>query len=215
MPVAAPLREIFPADRNLARFVMAMSIARNDVEHALNEAESAAEEDRPEFAYLVRITTGHLFEGIEALQRWSNDPEVADFLRGLPEDGLMARKQVNRARDQIGREALEHLRNHTFHYPYPGSAGKIDSATLLGGVMLSLAEKPVNITVLKGPPRRFRLQFADEVANTLAHLKHKPLADDDALREQLGQTRVTAKAFAFLIDSAFVSYCEKYDLHMG
>jgi hypothetical protein len=97
-----------------------MSIARNDVEYAVTMTEAAAKDPPPEFNYLTRIATGHLLEGIEAFERWSQDPDVARFLRALPEAGRAAREQVRDARNKIGSEALRNARNHTFHYPYPG-----------------------------------------------------------------------------------------------
>jgi hypothetical protein len=46
-----PIPEVFDPDRIDARFVVAMSIARNDIDVALRDGIAAAHDDRPDFAY--------------------------------------------------------------------------------------------------------------------------------------------------------------------
>jgi hypothetical protein len=55
-----PIPEVFDLDRTDARFVVAMSMARNDIEVALRDGIAAAHDDRPDFAYRVRLVTSHL-----------------------------------------------------------------------------------------------------------------------------------------------------------
>ena len=49
------IADVFPHDDITARFVVAMSIARNDIELALRDGIRAAERDAPDFTYRVRV----------------------------------------------------------------------------------------------------------------------------------------------------------------
>lgn len=59
-----PLARVFPADDPISPFAMAMAIAGNDVEHAVRQAVRTNTENRPEFGYWVRVSSGFLFEGV-------------------------------------------------------------------------------------------------------------------------------------------------------
>lgn len=201
-----PLHVIFPVDEEhpLSPFVMSMSIARNDIEHALAEAEKQAKADEPTYAYFVRLAAGHLYEALEALEFWKHERPILTFLRGLPEPGPRALRAVNSARQQIGHRAMLHARNSTFHYASPDP--KYDSVSTLRDVMEALADKPVSILIDR-EEERVRLSFADEVATALAFWKHHH-ADSNTLRKQFLQTRETAAAFTTLIDVAVVAYLQ-------
>lgn len=81
------IRDVFPADDPEARFVVAMSMARNDVKYCVQQAVRAGANDDPEFWYLVRVSYGHPIEGLEALGRWrQHNSDVQAFLRRLPQD---------------------------------------------------------------------------------------------------------------------------------
>ncbi len=194
-----PLGEVFPTDDKLAPFIVAMSMARNDIEHALYATETAAKNDAPALTYFVRLATGHLFEAIQALDCWCQDSDIAGFLRRLPEPGAGALRAVNRTRQQIGHEALDHARNH---YACPDSS--YDSSETLREVMDALSEKPVNLEIDRNE-RRVRLVFADEVAIALALWKHNH-THPDAFGGQLRHTRTAAAAFTILIDVSVVAY---------
>lgn len=60
------IRDVFPADDPEARFVVAMSMARNDVKYCVQQAVRAGANADPEFWYLVRVSYGHPIEGLEA-----------------------------------------------------------------------------------------------------------------------------------------------------
>lgn len=61
-PPDASITELFPPDRIDARLVIAMSIARNDVERALRDGIRAADSGDQDFNYRVRLVTWHLIE---------------------------------------------------------------------------------------------------------------------------------------------------------
>ncbi len=136
------------------------------------------------------------------MDRWRQDSYIADLLRRLPEPGATALRAVTRTRQQIGRDALDHARNHTFHYACPDTS--YDSSETLREIMDALSEKPVNLEIDR-EERRVRLVFAEEVAITLALWKHNH-TDPDAFGWQLGHTRAAAAAFTTLIDVSVVAY---------
>jgi len=65
-PFGDPIPEVFPPDDPAARFVVAMSMANNDIDRALADLIRSVDEDRPDFTYRVRLLTGHLVEAIDA-----------------------------------------------------------------------------------------------------------------------------------------------------
>ena len=78
------MRDAFPADQPLSRFLVSMAMARTDIEHAMWNAAKANEDERPEFDYWVRVVMGHFLEAADALEQWRNrSPEVRDFLKRL------------------------------------------------------------------------------------------------------------------------------------
>src|SRR5262245_32606121 len=115
----ATISEAFPPDDPVARFVVSMAMAANDIEHALRAAGAANEADEPEFGYWVRLSIGHLFEAQLALNHWRAYDEVKNLLRKLPETATEDLKRVAGLAQRVGAELLEHNRHLTFHYPYP------------------------------------------------------------------------------------------------
>jgi hypothetical protein len=114
----ATLGETFPHDDELARFVVAMGMARNDIEYTALAAGHANADDAPEFYYLVLVSMAHLFEATHALKQWRQDSSTArSFLRGLPKMVKRDLATATGVAQRVGRGVLEHARNRTFHYP--------------------------------------------------------------------------------------------------
>jgi hypothetical protein len=57
------MRQAFPADQPLSRFLVSMAMARNDIEQAMWKAAEASEADLTEFGYWVRLVMGSLRGG--------------------------------------------------------------------------------------------------------------------------------------------------------
>ena len=115
------IAEVFPPDDPVARFMITMSMARNDVRHAIFQAGEANDRGDEELRnYWVRISTGHFFEAAHALQQWRQQvPAVGAFIAGLPEAARNELRKVTRSVQEMGYDVLEHSRDRTFHYPYP------------------------------------------------------------------------------------------------
>jgi hypothetical protein len=82
-----PIPEVFDPDRVDARFVVTMTIARNDIEVAVHEGMGAAAEGRPDFAYRVRLATSHLVEALDSLNAYSQEDDVKKLMARVPADG--------------------------------------------------------------------------------------------------------------------------------
>jgi hypothetical protein len=203
------IAEVFPHDDPVARFVVAMSMARNDVRHALTQAGRANEEGDPEFTYWVRIATGHYFEAAYALDHWRQLPEVRSLIDQLPQDGRDALRQATSAIQKIGNDALEYSRNRTFHYPYPTSRYPSDQE--FTDTLQALGKEEATLVVESDRYGWFRLQFADRVAEGLAVRKYDPAK----IREQFTLARDGAVGFVNFATRAWETYGRTRGLELG
>lgn len=191
--VTSAMRDAFPADEPLARFLVSMAIARNDIEHAMWKAAEANEADRPEFDYWVRLVMGHFLEAADALEQWRNcSTEVREFLRTLPPEGAAALKEVATTLSKVGKQAVSHARNHTFHYPTPSARYESDAELIR--VLKALGDDPVLLGEVDRRPGRVRYVFADRVALMVAMGKHST-EDLDAYRAQVMDLEAGAAQF--------------------
>jgi hypothetical protein len=187
------MRDAFPADKSLSRFMVSMAMARNDIEHAMLKAAEANEAGRPEFAYWVRLVMGHFLEAADALQQWRNcSTEVRDFLKTLPPEGQTALKEIGKTLTKVGKNAVSHARNHTFHYPIPSA--KYESDAELIRVLDAMGDEPVLLGEIEGRPQRVRYVFADQVALMVAMGKHST-EDREAYHEQVSDLEAGAAQF--------------------
>jgi hypothetical protein len=168
------IAEVFPPEDPVARFMVVMSMARNDVEHALFEAVKVQERgDEGLLNYWSRITTAHFFEGVHALHGWRQLPEIRAFIAKLPREARDDLKAVERNVQTMGSDALEHSRNRTFHYPYPTSRYPTDEE--LTDALRALGDTEARIVVdLSGKVKRYRFEAADRIAIMLSVGKHDP-----------------------------------------
>jgi hypothetical protein len=199
--------EVFDPADPVARFVVAMCIARNDVRHALTQAGRATDDDAPEYAYWIRMAASHYFEADDALREWRQVPEVRAFIRTVPDDGREALRVAASASQKMGKGVLEHLRQRTFHYPSP--ANRYDLDRELEKALCALGGEEV--TAVVEADGFFRWRFADDVALTLSLAKH----DRKRLREQSLLMRDGAIGFVNFATRAWEAYAEKHGLEMG
>lgn len=197
--------DAFPADKPLSRFLVSMAMARNDIEHAMWKAAEANEANRPEFDYWVRLATGHFLEAADALQQWRNcSTEVRDFLRTLPPKGQEPLRQVGGTLNKVGKAAVDHARNHTFHYPTPSERYESDAELIR--VLNAVAEEPVELGQVEGKPR-VRFVFADRIALMVAMGKHS-IEDPEAYRAQVVDLEAGAAAFVNFVGLALAKHLD-------
>jgi len=78
------------------------------------------------------MLNGHLYEGIVALRAWrQSEAEVRNLLDSLADDAKRALKLVCGLEQRIGPEALEAVRQNSFHYPHPDLKRSPDSTAEL------------------------------------------------------------------------------------
>lgn len=196
----ASIEEVFPSDDSVARFMVMVSMARNDVRHAIFEAGSANAADEPDFAYWVRLSTAHFFEAIAAVRSWRQLPEVRAFLGRLSVAARDDLKTATRSVEQIGNAVVAHSRNRTFHYPYP--TGRYPADSELEAVLETMGAAEAQ-WVDEGDGR-FRLKFADDVALALALGKH----EFSQIETQLALARDGSIAFVNFATRAMETYLE-------
>jgi hypothetical protein len=201
---------VFPPDDPAALFVVAVCAAANDVRDAMVEAGRAnpAEHDEPDvthrrrFTQRLRIAQGHLYEAIVTLKAWrQSSPEVRALLNKLPEEAKRRLANVMGLEQQIGTEALEAVRQNSFHYPYPDPKRSPDSAAHLADAIRKNPDVEAGIDV--GEDVRGRYRFADQLMLSMAMGGHDP----ERHSEQMAMIRDTGIDFANLVDEIFVAYC--------
>jgi hypothetical protein len=200
--------DVFPPDDPVALFCVSMAMAANDVEDAIRQAVLAnpdgatdEERDRMRFSQRVRVTYGHLFEGIDALKGWrQQEPEVAKLLRELPPKGAKLLKDVCGLEQRIGTETISHVRQNTFHYPHPEPSKRPGWTAELGKVIGELGE--TSATVSMSEETRHTFPFADLVALRLSLRRHTD--DVDTL-----EVRDGAVAFVNLVRHVHFAYCKR------
>ena len=184
-----------------------MCMARNDVRHALTQAGRATDRDAPEFAYWIRIATGHYFEAESALREWRSMPDIQAFIATIPEDGRQALKVTSGAIQKMGKGALEHSRNRTLHYPYPTSKYPTDHE--LSAALDTLGKEEV--LVVSGGDGLDRLHFADHLALALALAEY----DRSNLRAQGKIVGTGAWGFVKFATRAWKAYGDARGLELG
>jgi hypothetical protein len=190
----------FPAKEPVSRFLVSMAMAKNDIEHAMWKAADANTDDRPEFAYWVRLVMGHFVEAVDSLQRWRNhSSEGREFLRQLPPKGRSELDEVSKTLAKVGQKAVGHARNHTFHYPSP--SGQYESDGDLERVLESIRNERVRLAEVADRPGRVRYVFADEIALMLAMDRHS-IEDEAAYRAQVQHVEEGAAHFVNFVGVA-------------
>jgi hypothetical protein len=204
---------VFPADNVDARFVVSMSMAKNDIERALRDALRARRNDDPDFSYRVRLVTGHLVEAVDALNLYSQQhAEVRKLVARVAPEARKHLKAVRSALQKAGPRVLDHIRDHTFHYPSPDPKYLPTSDEELADALRAMAVKRAEVFA-DFEKREVTLTFADEIALALALGKHS--ADEYDLRRQLEIARDGALAFRAWAEALGVAYFEAYDLKFG
>ena len=183
----ASLPEVFPPDEPVARFVVSMAMAANDVERAHRLAGQANTEDAPELSGYVRWSMGFFVEAQDALDAYRQTyPEVRDILNRLPQKGKDPLKQVGGLQQKLGEKLAEHTRNHSFHYPYPSNAYKPNGDERLSEVLRTFTAEEAVVSARddqQGNRVEMHYEFADRAALGVGFQPYA-LDDIEPLREQ-------------------------------
>jgi hypothetical protein len=111
---------------------------------------------------------------------------------------------VGGALNKVGKAAVDHARNHTFHYPTPSARYESDAELIR--VLKAVADQPVELGQLEGKPR-VRFVFADRIALMVAMGKHST-EDRDAYRAEVMDLEAGAAAFVNFVGVALQKHLD-------
>jgi hypothetical protein len=184
-----------------------MSMARNDIEVALRDGIAAAADDRPDFAYRVRLVTSHLVEALDSLNAYSQEDDIKKLMARVPDD---AKKELSKARSvlqKVGSRVLDQVRDNTFHFPSPKTNYSPSSDEQLRKVLADMNDRPCALHLdHRGEHPVVTLTFAGDVALALALAKHS--ADEKVARQQFEVTSEGAVAFKHWADALVITYLD-------
>jgi len=163
--------DVFPADDPLARYLVVVSMALNDVTWATKRLLEGLEGDAPPYenVYALRLAGSHMWEMLKFLSgSEKNSPEVAAFLDGLPEDAreyyrsALARLEADpKDGARPFKASLARLRDQFSHYT------DLDRKELMCALeAVGDDEGLLHVGERFGD---FRALYADEVAGQLAY----------------------------------------------
>jgi hypothetical protein len=82
---------------------------------------SAGQNDSPDFGYRVRLSVGHLVEALDALADYRQHDAIRRLIARVPSDQRADLRTATSCLQRAGRNVLQDVRHHTFHYPSPAS----------------------------------------------------------------------------------------------
>jgi hypothetical protein len=176
------MRDVFPADDTIGRYVTALAIALGDMRIA---AKYAVREDQPdhERIYFVRLLTSHIREAVKlVVLEYRDRQDVRDFVASVPEPGRQAREDLEAMLDQETRpgvpllEDLIRIRNDSFHYPRDE-----DSQERVREVLEAHADTETS-WVASDNVDEARSHYADLVAVNLMHPFPQTDTEDEAIQ---------------------------------
>jgi hypothetical protein len=212
--IGDPIPSVFPPDEPDARFVVAMAMARNDIDRALRDLLHAVKHETPDFTYRVRLVTGHLVEASESLKLYRDKfEEVRKLLACVLPEGRKQLTTVSGTLQQAGNGALEEVRINTFHYPSPNPKYGRTSDEKLRDILALMTDRGVSFHV-DGDTLATTMSFADDAALDLAMGRTASLTAAEALRRST-IARDGAFAFHSWFDHLIEAYIKSRKLDIG
>jgi hypothetical protein len=207
--MTTPINSALPADEPVARFLTSIAYARNVISTCLRRAVDANKAQAPYFMHDVLALTAYVVEAAASVEAYrKRHAEVRDFLAKLPPDAEQDLGIVVAVPKRVGRPALKHLRNNTFHFPQPNKRYTPDSDEYLEAGLRALGDMALTIYV-EPQTRVHYFTFADTVVGAIAMDKHEA-SDMNKLAEQLESSRAGAVALIQLADTAIDYHQKRY-----
>jgi hypothetical protein len=209
--IGDPIPSVFPPEDPTARFVVAMAMAKNDIERALRDVQDAIENERPDFSYRARLSIGHLVEALAALNSYSQEyDEVRALLDRTPAAAKEHLKVARGSLQKAGQDVLRRARDNTFHYPSPRGNYSPTSDEQLGQALTDLAERGVEMH-LDGDTQQVTFTFADDIALALALGSVKPTE----LEARAAPAAVGAANFVVWVSGLIATYQNENGVTLG
>jgi hypothetical protein len=211
--IGDPVPEVFDPNDPAARFVVAMSMARNDVERAFHDLVRSEDENRQDFTYRVRLVTGHLVEAIDSLGFYRGTfAEVRKLLARVSAEGQKDLKVISGTLQKAGERALQDVRDNTFHYPSPNNAYSPTSDEKLRDVLALMNDRGVSFH-FDGDSLETTMSFADDASLELAMGRPTTSASEALRRSEIA--RDGALAFHRWVNALIEAYVKANDLAIG
>ncbi len=173
-----PLPDVFPPDDPVARFVVSIAMASNDIERALRDVLRAGENDDPDFTHRIRLSVGHLVEALDALSSYSQEfGDIRGLMNRIPPAG---QKNLSGARGTIqraGSRVLKNVRDNTLHYPSAERRYSPTSDVQLRDAILAMADRGAEL-LLDEPTGAITYTFADDIALAMTIGRNAPTSED-------------------------------------
>lgn len=211
--IGDPIPDVFPPHKADARFVVAMAMARNDIDRAFRDLIRSGEVDGQDFSYRVRLVTGHLVEAIDALGFYRQKfPEVRALLARVQAEARKQLTTVSGTLQRAGSDALQDVRDNTFHYPSPDPSYSPTSDEGLRDVLTLMADRGVSFH-FDGDTLATTMSFADDAALDLAMGRGKATVEEVLRRSEIA--RDGALAFHRWFDGLIRAFAETNGLVIG
>jgi hypothetical protein len=173
-----PLPDVFPPDDPMARFVVSMAMASNDIERALRDVQRAGENDDPDFTYRIRLSVGHLVEALDALSSYSQEfGEIRRLINRIPPAGQKHLSEARGTVQRAGSRVLKNVRDNTFHYPSPERRYSPTSDAQLRDAILAMADRGAEL-LLDEQTGAITYTFADDIALAMTVGKNATTSED-------------------------------------
>lgn len=206
--------ELLPADDELARWLLVLTLARNDVALTRDRVTAALKDEDGTALHWARLLGGHLFEIAQFLRRSAQRTAVLAFVKDeLPGKGRGVYNEL--LTPEFLRKVLGDDRNLVFHYPSTDTMDHRGGPALLLGLQ-AVSDLDADFTVRwddKGRAEDVRFRFADEVAVQFALTTYGSTPEEQ--KAAVAKVKNLAAMVVYVADCAFHTYCENRGFEYG
>lgn len=198
--------EVLPADDEVARWVLVLALARNDLALTHTRLVEAFDKDRTALHW-SRLLVGHLYEVAHFLRRESNRPVIRDFAKGLPKKPKRVYREL--LQPHFLKVRLEGDRNRVFHYPSADLGAEDKGGPALRDALETVRDLEAALVVKwgeNGKVEDMRFDFADQVAVQFAMADFGTTEAEQ--KKSIVAVRESAAKVIWLADAVFHHYAE-------
>lgn len=198
--------DVLPADDEVARWVLVLTLARNDLSLTRARLVEAFDKDGTALHW-SRLLAGHLYEIAYFLRREAVRTVIKDFAGALPPKAAKVYAELLRPDFLKGRLAGD--RERIFHYPSADKEAEDKSGPALYEALNDVRDQEAALEVKwrkDGKPESMRFDFADQVAVQFAM---RDFGDTEAERDKsIEALKDESVKVIWLADTVFHHYTE-------
>lgn len=198
--------DVIPADDEVGRWVLVLTLARNDLALTRTQLVEAFDKDRTALHW-SRLLAGHLYEIAYFLRREALRPAIKEFARTLPKKPAQVYRELLRPDFLKGR--LEGDRERIFHYPSADKDAKDKGGPALHAALKAVRDLEAALMVKwgeNGKVEDMRFDFADQVAVQFTMADFGTTEAEQ--RKSIVAVRESAAMVIWLADAVFHHYGE-------